>query len=120
MSVITEVYRLTATTSDILKAPSRLSAIPFDGELTIEVSATDCDASNNATLTVQLPSGEVPMDDQEIPASWGDGTSTAAMLHDDTETVLIFDASQGGHFNLSTTVTGTCTLLVRATLSDAA
>jgi len=71
------------------------------------------DATNNYVLTIQLPSGEVPVDAQAVPAS-GAGTD---MLLDIRELLqFTFPAGQGGHFTVSLTENGTATCAFAAIL----
>lgn len=106
--IIKETYMLAASDTDVLAAPSRLAALPGDGVMTIEVSATDCDASNYGSLTLQLPDGEVPFENLIIPAN---GYSTAdSVLHDDTAVQVQMEVSQGGHVSLAYSETGTVAL----------
>ena len=116
MRIIKESYLLTATDTDVLAAPSRLAAIPANGVMSIELSATDCDASNYAVCTIQLPDGSNPVKDVHIPQN---GMSTAdAVMHDDTELGFQFQVAKGGHLLLSITETGTvAAILVIATLT---
>ena len=103
--VIKESYVLAASDTDILAAPSRLSAIPGDGVMTIEASTTDADASNYGVLTLQMPDGENPFENLLIPAN---GYSTADnVLHDDTAVQVQVPVQQGGHVSLAYTETGT-------------
>lgn len=103
--MIKESFALTATTADILAAPSRLAAMPGDGTLTIECSTTDSEGTNSGAITLQMPDGEVPFDSLIIPAN---GYSTAdSVLHDDTALQFAMPVSQGGHVLVTYTETGT-------------
>lgn len=115
MNPITETFLISATNNDVLEAPSRLAAIPYNGTLTLEMAATVCTSTNNMAVTIQLPSGEVPMDGQVVPANGYDTTNE--VLHNDSETVFTFPASQGGHFTIDVVEQGTATLILRATLT---
>lgn len=109
--VIKESFSLTATNNDVLSAPSRLSALPSDGLLTLEIAATDADATNYGTVTLQLPDGDIPFEDLLVPYN---GYSTADQtVHDDTELMVQMEVQQGGHVLLSYTENGTvafCTI----------
>lgn len=108
--IIKESFLLDASLADILSAPSRLAAIPADGVLTIEASASDCDIANFGTLTLQPAEGEVPFDGLHIPAN---GLSTDdAILALDTELLIQLDVSQGGHVGLAYTENGTVALVI--------
>ncbi len=104
---IKETFRLVASNADILAAPSRLAAIPANGLLNIEVSCTDADLTNFGRITLQPPGGMIPFEDLDIPI--GFSTSDASM---DSDLQLTFQmvATQGGHFLLSYTETGTVTI----------
>jgi len=114
--MIKESYLLSATTADILEAPSRLAAIPANGVMTLEFSATDCDPSNYATLTIQLPDGSNPVNDVHIPYNGVSGSHAA--MYDECELAFKFGVSKGGHLLVSVTETGTvASILVIATLT---
>lgn len=113
--LIKETYAITADDTDVLAAPSRLAAIPFNGVLTLEVSATVSNASNNAKLTIERPDGEVPVSDQLLPANGYDTSND--LINEETKMAFKFDASQGGHFRVALDVTGTIRVFVIATLS---
>lgn len=114
--LIKESFTLTTSDGDILAAPSRLAAIPKNGVLTIEATATDADATNFGTLTLLLPNGDNPLIDVLIPAN---GFSTAdQVMHSFTELKLQMVVSQGGHVGLAYTENGTVALVtIFATLS---
>jgi len=106
--IIKESFLLAADNADVLAAPSRLAAIPANGQLTIEASATDCDAINFAQLTLQLPGGDIPFENLHIPAN---GFSTAdGVLHTDTQLSVTMLVPQGGHVGLNYNENGTVTL----------
>ena len=113
MALISESYLLTASNTDILAAPSRLSAIPRGGVLTLEYSANTSDGTNYWTITCQTPEGDVPFEDLRVPYN---GYSGEATLHTDTRLRYQFRATQGGHFILSATENGASNLLVMASL----
>ena len=114
MALIQEAYRLSASNTDILAAPSRLSSIPRGGVLTLEYSATKSDGTNYFTITCQTPEGDVPFEDLRVP--WNGFTDTYETLHTDTRLRYQFTASQGGHFVLSATETGSTHLYILASL----
>jgi hypothetical protein len=111
--MIYESATIIATDTDIL-AGTRLNSIPYGGTLTLEFAADLNNATNNFTVTIQLPSGDVPIDAQPVP---GTNPSLGGVL--DTRTLLraSFPASQGGHFNISLTETGAAIATWRAVLS---
>jgi len=114
--MIQEVHAFSATNTDILKAPSRLAAIPYNGVLTFEISAHVCTATNHVDLTIQLPDGDVPVDGQIVPENGYDASNW--VLHNATMLVYSFEANQGGHFLISMQETGNCPYIVRATLAS--
>jgi hypothetical protein len=113
MALISESYILTASNTDILAAPSRLAAIPRGGVLTLEYSATNSNATHNWTITAQTPEGDVPFEDLRVPYN---GYSSDVVMHTDTRLRFQFRATQGGHFLLSATETGTSNLYLVASL----
>lgn len=115
MPMISETYWITQDNNDVLKAPSRLAAIPFNGVLTIEVSTNNAHDANHADISIQLPDGDVPVDGQMIPANGYDDTE--GVLHNETMLVYQFEAGQGGHFLIGIDETGTSNVILRATLA---
>lgn len=113
--MIRESFQLTATDTDVLAAPARLSAIPYNGTLTFELTALHSDNTNNFEVTLQLPDGSTPFENLRLPAN---GSSTTdAVMDTDTQVTFSFPASQGGHFLLSATETGTTNALIYVTLT---
>lgn len=110
--MIFESALLSATNTDAMSA-GRLNAIPFGGMLTLRFLADLGDATNNYTLTIQLPDGQVPVDAQRV---WA-GSSALDMVIDDREVMqFTFAATQGGHFVVSLTEAGTATCAFIAVL----
>lgn len=116
--MIVETFLLSGTNADVLKAPSRLAAIPKDGVLTIEASADKCDGTNNGQLTIRDAEGDVPIRNCHIPANgMGDGsTSVPGVLHGSTEWVIAVPVQQGQHVQVDYEETGTVVAILRATL----
>lgn len=110
--MIYESSLISATNADVL-AGTRLNAIPYGGQITFQFLADLADVTNFYTLILQLPSGEVPVDGQLVPAS---GAGTDGLL--DTRELLsfTFNAGQGGHFTVGLTENGTATCAFRAVL----
>jgi hypothetical protein len=83
--------------------------------MTVEISSTDCDATNYGALTLQMPDGEVPFEDLIIGQN---GYSTAdAVIHDDTAIQVQLEVGQGGHVTLSYAENGTvAAVLIYVTL----
>lgn len=116
--VIKESFLLGATDADILAAPSRLAAIPSAGVMTIEASCTDCDLTNNGTLTLQLPNGDTPFEDLHIPAVAPQGSAVDGVLDTHSELKISFNVAAGGHVGLAYTENGTVvTCIIMVTLT---
>ncbi len=110
--MILETNVITATDIDVL-AGTRLNAIPYPGELILEIQSSLASATNNFVLTIQLPNGDVPVDSQIVPAC---NPALGGVLDSRTMLGLVFRASQGGHFTVSLTETGTAICTWRAVL----
>jgi len=101
--MIFESSVLIATNVDVLST-GRLNAIPYNGTLTLRFLADLGTAAANWILTIQKPNGDVPVDAQQVWAS----SSAADGVIDDREVMqFTFKATQGGHFTVSLTETGT-------------
>lgn len=110
--MIYESAVIVATDTDILNG-TRLNSIPYNGLLTLEFQASLADATNNWTLTIQLPGGDVPLDSQIVP---GNNPALGGVLDDRTLLRMTFPATQGGHFAISLTEAGTAIAMWRAVL----
>jgi len=112
MTVIVETYDLTATDTDVLAAPSRLAAIPYNGTLICEFQCSENDDTNNFVLTIQLPDGSTPLDAVRAPHGTTDGA-----WHADEKYTVAFGVTRGGHILVDATETGTAELWCRFTLT---
>lgn len=92
-----------ATTADLLST-GRLNAIPYNGTLTLRFLSQLNDATNNYTVTIQKPNGDVPVDTQVVP---GSNPALAGVLDERQLLQMTFRATQGGHFTVTLTETGT-------------
>ena len=110
--MIYESAVIVATDTDILNG-TRLNAIPYNGTLTLDFQASLADATNSFALTIQLPNGDVPIDGQIVPAN---NPALGGVLDERTLLRFTFPATQGGHFNISLTETGTAIATWRAVL----
>ena len=110
--MIWESQLISATNLDILSV-GRLNAIPYGGTITFRFLADLGDVTNNYTLTLQKPGGDVPIDGQRVVASSHglDGEMNERELMQFT-----FAAVQGGHFVVSLTEAGTATCMFQAIL----
>lgn len=98
-----------------LLANTRLSSIPFNGNLTIQALANLNNATNGYTITIQLPDGEVPVDSQRVSAGQ-EADALGGQLRSDYLDQWTYTAGQGGHFTISITESGTAVLTWRIVL----
>ncbi len=110
--MIQETSILSATNADVLSA-GRLNAIPYNGQLVLEFLSQLADATNFFTMTIALPEGDVPVDAQLVP---GCNPALAGVLDERQLVRYSFPASQGGHFTVTLTESGTAVCIFRATL----
>jgi len=106
----------TATNTDILQG-TRLQTVPAGGFLTFELQASDNDATNSYTVSVQMPGGDTPMNGTRIPC--GNSTGLAGVIDERTNLTATFPIAQGGHAVFSCTKTGTAELTWRVTYTPA-
>lgn len=111
--MIYESEVLTATDADVL-AGTRLNAIPYNGRLTLDFLANLNNATNGWVVTIQLPNGDVPVDSQPVP---GSNPALGGVLDERQLLRFTFNATQGGHFQVSLTETGTAICTFRAVLA---
>jgi hypothetical protein len=105
-----------ATNTDILQG-TRLQTVPAGGFLTFELQSSDNDATNNFTVSVQMPGGDTPMNGTRIPC--GNSTGLAGVIDERTNLTATFPIAQGGHAVFSCTETGTAELTWRVTYTPA-
>ena len=104
---------VTASDADLL-ATGRLNALPYNGTLTLRFLSDLAVAANNFSLTIQKPDGDVPVDAQLVPA---EGNGTVGVIDERQLIQFSFNATQGGHFTVSLTMTGTAVCTYQAVLS---
>ncbi len=110
--MIWESTNILATNVDVLSV-GRLNAIPYNGTLTLRFLADLATAAANYVLTIQKPNGDVPIDAQLVVAS----SSGNDGVMDERELMqFTFQATQGGHFVVSLTETGTAVCMFQAIL----
>lgn len=117
MGLIKESFFVTATTADLLAAPSRLAAIPSNGTMTIEAASGDNDGTNFMALSIQTPDGDIPLDGVAVPA-WASTAAADGVLDTNTEMLIVLPVQQGGHVLISTVENGTvglCFIMVTLT-----
>ena len=104
------------TNSDILQG-TRLQTVPAGGALTFEMQAADNNATNNYTVSVQMPNGDTPLNGVRIPC--GNSTGLAGVIDERTNLTVTLPIAQGGHCVFSTTETGDSELTWRITYTPA-
>lgn len=105
-----------ADNTDILQG-TRLQTVPRGGFLTFELQASDNDATNNYTVSVQMPGGDTPMNATRVPA--GNTSGLAGVIDDRTCLTATFPVTQGGHTVFSCDETGDAELTWRVTYTPA-
>ncbi len=103
-----------ATTADLLNN-TRLSSLPYNGQLVIQAQANLGNATNNFAITIQLPNGEVPVDSQQVGAGL-EADALGGQLDERYLDMWSFAAPQGGHFTITLTETGTAICTTRVVL----
>lgn len=101
-----------ATNTDILQG-TRLQTVPARGFLLFELQGSDNDATNNYTVSVQMPNGDTPINAARVPC--GNSTGLAGVIDDRTALRTRFRIAQGGHCVFSCTETGDAELTWRVT-----
>ncbi len=101
-----------ASNTDILQG-TRLQTVPSSGFLLFEAQASDNDATNNYSVSIQMPNGDTPMNAARIPC--GNSTGLAGVIDDRTALRARFRIAQGGHCVFSCTETGDSELTWRVT-----
>ena len=91
-----------ASNTDLL-ANSRLTSIPYAGELQFRCSADLNNATNRFALTIELPGGMIPIDGQRVPAT---NPALGGVLDERFLLQFAFPATFGGHFIITATETG--------------
>ncbi len=107
----------TASTTDLLNN-TRLSSIPYSGgSLICQFQANLANATNQFTVTIQLPGGEVPVDTQVVPCGQPVEEVLGGVLNNQYLTEFAFPAGVGSHFTIALTETGAAILTWRIVLS---
>lgn len=102
MALIIVTGQEAATNTDILQG-TRLQTIG-PGTLTVDVQASDNDAANNFTASLQLASGKTPMNAIRVPT--GGSTGLAGVLNDREMLSTQFQIQDTGHVVFSCIETG--------------
>jgi len=103
-----------ATNADILQG-TRLQTVPSNGVLTFEIQASDSDATNFYTVSVQMPGGDTPLNNVRAPG--GNSTGLAGVIDERTDLQASFQVGQGGHCLFSTIENGDAELSWRVTFT---
>lgn len=101
--MIFESSVIVATNTDVLSV-GRLNSIPYGGQITFLFLADLGTAAANYSLTIQKPDGDVPIDGQQV---WASSSGADGVLDEREYMKFTFNATQGGHFIVSLTETGT-------------
>jgi len=104
-----------ATNADVLNN-TRLTSIPYGGTLTVQALANLNNATNTFAITIQLPDGSVPVDAQRVSAGQEVEGALGGQLDNRLLDQWSFPASQGGHFIIGFTETGTAIVTWRVVL----
>lgn len=95
---------------------TRLSSIPYGGQLTLQFLANLNNATNGYTITIQLPDGKVPVDAQRISSGQEVENALGGNLDSRLVDMWSFPAAQGGHFTIAVTESGTAVVAWRIVL----
>lgn len=105
-----------ASNTNILNG-TRLQTVPAGGYLTFELQASDNDATNNFTVTIQMPGGDTPIDAVRMPT--GGSTGLTGVLDEREKFQWTGPVGQGGHCVFSCVEAGTAELTWRITYTPA-
>lgn len=104
------------TNTDILQG-TRLQSAPAGGTMTFELQAADNVAANNYTVSIQMPGGDTPMNNVQIPG--GETSGLAGVINERNDLQATFPVGQGGHTVFSCVETGDTELAWRVTYRPA-
>ena len=102
-----------ASSTDILQG-TRLQTVPSGGYLTFELQADNANATNQFSVTIQLPDGSTPLNGVLVPGA------TADVLDDRQKLMVTFAVGQGGHVVFSLAETGAALCMWRVTYQPTA
>jgi len=105
-----------ASNTDILQG-TRLQSAPAGGAMTFELQSADNDATNNYTVSIQLPGGDTPLNGSRVPC--GNSAGLAGVIDDRNDLKATFPVGQGGHTVFSCVETGDTELSWRVTFTPA-
>ena len=107
--------REAASNTDILQG-TRLQTVPSGGYLTFELQADLADATNNFTVSIQLPDGSTPLNAVLVP---GTTAVDIGILDERQKLMVTFSIGQGGHVVFSCVEAGAAVLIWRVTFQPA-
>ncbi len=109
---------LSASNTDILNG-SRLQTAPEAGVMKFEMQSVEADPTNNYVSSIQLPSGDTPLEGVLVPKGQGDGAAgTGASSLDERQALIgVFPIAQGGHVVWSFVLTGASAMTYRVTFT---
>jgi hypothetical protein len=102
-----------ASDADLLSG-TRLQTVPAGGFLTFELQATSSSATDNFTVSIQMPNGDTPLNNVRVPAG-----VTFGGINNNDKMMITLPIQQGGHTVFSCVESGACTLSYRVTYSPA-
>ena len=104
-----------ASNADILQG-TRLQTVPAGGVLTFELQGQTNTAAAHYTVSVQMPNGDTPMNNTQVPGTSGE---YQGVIDERQNLTVSFPIMQGGHCVFSTTETGTSVMTWRVTYTPA-
>jgi hypothetical protein len=104
-----------ATNTDILQG-TRLQTVPAGGFLTFEMLADTNIPANHATVSIQMPNGDTPLNNVRIP---GANPAQSGVIDDRQKLMITLPIAQGGHTVFSVEETGTIAFAWRVTYTPA-
>ena len=114
MGIIVVAGQEAASNTDILQG-TRLQTAPEDGIVTFEIQAADNVAANRYVASIQLPSGETPLNDVQVPS--GTVAGLAGVLDSRENLTFSSPIMKGGHVVFSCALTGATEMTWRVTYS---
>ena len=103
------------TNADILQG-TRLQTVPAGGILTFELQGNLNTASNNYSVSVQMPNGDTQLNNVRVPSC---NPSLEGVIDERQNLTVSFPIMQGGHCVFSCTETGSAFMTWRVTYTPA-
>lgn len=102
-----------ATNADILQG-TRLQTVPAGGFLTFELQGSDNSSTDFATVSIQMPNGDTPLNSVRVPS----GVTQGALNNNDKMQITL-PIQQGGHTVFGVEETGAIQLTWRVSYTPA-